>query len=169
MHCKTTPSGSIGFIVEELGSCVRVCDGSAPFKHDGFAECVQTICPGKPQRKALALVPHTGWQRSCLPTGKDSSRVREDLERGRALPAGHHISGVTGLLVPTGILRHLCCQPNLGLVWFCTCGSVHAVYPSEQLEQGLRSSQAEPALIFPPEGSRSQPKPVLGSAADSAE
>jgi len=41
---RPTPSGSIRFVVEVQGSCVRVCDGSAPFKRDGFAERVQTIC-----------------------------------------------------------------------------------------------------------------------------
>lgn len=116
---RPTPSGSIRFVVEVLCSCVRVCDGSAPFERDRFAERVQTICPGKPQRKAPVLVPHTGQQWSCLPAKKNGSHVRVNLERGRAFPDGHHISGATGLFVPIWIPQHgTICAASQIWVWF---------------------------------------------------
>ena len=63
--------------------------------------------------------PHTGWQWSCLPTGEDGSRVGVALERGRAFPDGHHISGVTGLFVPTWMLQHgTICAASQIWVWF---------------------------------------------------
>lgn len=123
-------------------AAVRVCDGSAPFKRGRFAERVQTICPGKPQRKAPALVPHTGWQWSCLPTGKDHSCVRVDLQRGRAFPDEDQISGVTGFLCPPGYCDLaqfvLPARFSFGLVlhmW--PCGVVR---PPEKQAQGLQST-----------------------------
>lgn len=125
---RSTASGSIRFVVEVLCSCIHVYDRSAPFKHDGFAEHVQTIWPGKPQRKALALIAHTGRQQSCLSTGTDSRQVRVDLKSGRAFPDGYHISGVTGLFVLNWILQH---SSSKIWGWFGFC-SVCVTYPSEQ-------------------------------------
>lgn len=101
------PSGSIRFVVEVLSSCICACDGSAPFKRRGFAERVQTICPGKTQRKTPVLVPTVCGSGPACPWG------RTTVMSGRAFPAGDHVSGVSGAvcanpptLLPLGILHH---------------------------------------------------------------
>lgn len=77
MNCaaRPTPSGSIRFVVEVLCSCIPMCDGSAPFECNGFAEWVQNHLPGKatkkgtspgpPHRTAMVLFAHRDRQQLC--------------------------------------------------------------------------------------------------------
>lgn len=141
-----TPSGSIRFVVEVLRSCVRACDGSAPLERNGSAEHVQTICPGKPQRKTPAIA------------FTHNSRGRVDPGRGRAFPDGH-ISGVMGFVcssLGTVTWHHSCCQPDLVLAPVAA-GAVHT---SEQQEHAAVAIRRGAQDLSP----RSEPTPGSGGA-----
>lgn len=108
---RSTPSGSIRFIVEVLCSCVRVMgqhlssvvDLLSLYKPSTQESHKERHQPWSPHRTGAALFPHS---------------VKVGSERGRTFPKGHHGPSVTGLFVPWEQEQGLQSTIRLTLLWY---------------------------------------------------